>query len=102
MKTIIIAIDTGACRITERTLSRKLGDQYTYVFIDKEQQQVETIKELISTNISVENKKVILFSTLGGNIRCLCSLRVVNILNNIKAEYNVIAITPFAWEGTKK
>lgn len=103
MKTAIIAIGTGASRMTESVIFDRFGFDLSYfqinrtLLINKENISIDSIVKQIQKN----DQKIILFSTLGGICNTYIS-QVTKVLMKNKLKYDAIVTTPFLWEGEQK
>ncbi len=99
LSTILIAIGTGACRISQRKLSGKAENSFQLLFVDHDKNAVEDILQTLMSDTEVHNKHIILFSTLGRTTGCVYTSRLAERLAEGGIAYKSVFSLPFQWEG---
>lgn len=64
--TLLIAIGTGACRIARGRLAGKLKSPFRLFWVDRKEETVEEVWQALVSDADIHDKRVVLFSTLGG------------------------------------
>lgn len=103
MKTTLIAIGTGACRITDRSIRKQLGDKLIYVTVDRGTNQQEPVDTIVSRSMNLirPDSPIILFVALGGETGDVLSSAIVKRLNEKGIRFHAMAVLPYSFEGSK-
>lgn len=103
MKSTLIAIGTGACRILNRSIRKELGRKLTYIEVDRDtapKELVDTRIEQVINQIS-PGSLIVIFVALGGATGDILSSAIVKRLNENLLSFHVIAVLPYSFEGSK-